>query len=140
MPIRKRSNNTKVLQTSASPIPQKDYSDLPKQSTFDDMGVPDEHRRTFMSAVARAGGLPKPKDMNHRDLLEMVRVPNEDDKVENFYRERIKSPLTAIRAFCVLCQGGQPSAASGCIGVSCPVWLFRTGKNPLYGKAKKVDG
>lgn len=79
-----------------------------------------------------------PKGMRVQDLLAMVRVPNNPgDNVERTYRERIKSPLTAIRAWCVESQGGSPKAVRECKNMSCPLWSFRMGKNTWRGRSSK---
>lgn len=109
----------------------------PKTSTFD--GVPKEHQLGLQRRIAWVGGLPAPKYLPVQDLLNMVRQRNWDDNVEAVYRDRIKSPLTGIRAFCVFCAGGSPKAATECSTVHCSLWPFRTGKNPFFGKLKGAD-
>lgn len=44
--------------------------------------------------------------------------------------EEIKSPIKAIRAFCVECMGGQPREVKFCAAPRCPLFAFRMGKNP----------
>lgn len=39
------------------------------------------------------------------------------------------TPLSAIKAFCVDCLGGQPKLVKGCISKNCPLWPYRTGHN-----------
>lgn len=81
---------------------------------------------------------PHPKEEPLEKLLSMVRhVQNPDDpqfaNMEAFYRNRIRSPQTGIRAHCVMCMGG-PRAANSCTSTGCPLWAFRTGKNSFFGK------
>ena len=39
------------------------------------------------------------------------------------------TPLSAIKAFCVDCLGGQPNLVKGCTSKNCPLWPYRTGHN-----------
>jgi len=77
-----------------------------------------------------------PTDMRVQDLLAQLRSSyNGRDSVETTYRKRIRSPLTAIRAFCVSqCRAGSPKAVSGCDVMECPFWTMRMGKNGLRGR------
>lgn len=52
---------------------------------------------------------------------------NEDGEGNN---EEIKSPLKAIRAFCIDCVGGQVKEVKLCPSQICPLHAFRMGKNP----------
>ena len=52
---------------------------------------------------------------------------NEDGEGNN---EEIKSPLKAIRAFCIDCMGGQVREVKLCPSQICPLHAFRMGKNP----------
>lgn len=94
--------------------------------------------QTVMFSLACNNQTPHPKDMNVGDLLRGVQyVQNANDpqfgRIEEFYRGRIRSPLTAIRAFCVLNEGG-PKMANACPNTTCPLWAFRTGKNGFFGR------
>lgn len=40
------------------------------------------------------------------------------------------TPLKAIRAKCVDCSGGNRKEATNCPSEKCPLWQYRTGKNP----------
>lgn len=68
------------------------------------------------------------------DLVSLVRTPSNNCDVERAYRNRIKGRLSAIRAFCVICQGGQPKRVRMCDSTTCPLWPFRMGSNPFFGK------
>lgn len=48
--------------------------------------------------------------------------------------QRIKNPATAMRAYCVFCMGGQAVEVKRCQSYTCPLWPFRMGQNPFYGK------
>lgn len=47
--------------------------------------------------------------------------------------EEIRSPLKAIKAFCIDCSGGSADEARKCKSQICPLHAFRKGKNP-YSK------
>jgi len=44
------------------------------------------------------------------------------------------SPIKAIRAKCVDCCAGQLAEVRNCTATECPLWAFRMGVNPFYGK------
>jgi hypothetical protein len=48
------------------------------------------------------------------------------------------SPLKAIHAFCIDCQGSARQATN-CDKENCPLWAFRTGKNSLRAKRVLTD-
>lgn len=82
-----------------------------------------------------------PKEVPFEELLAGIRhVQNtgKDAKIEEFYRQRVRSPLTAIRAFMVLANDG-PRKANDDESTSHPLWLFRHGKNPFYGKLRNEN-
>lgn len=75
---------------------------------------------------------PLPKMIPVQDLLAMIRIPrNPGNETEQRYRDRIRSPLTAIKAFCVDCSAFSPRAAWECPNVDCPLWPFHRGRNGL---------
>ena len=39
------------------------------------------------------------------------------------------TPLSAIKAFCIDCMGGQPRLVKECTSKSCPLYPYRTGHN-----------
>lgn len=43
---------------------------------------------------------------------------------------RVRSPLTAIRGFCVTCMGGYVQLIETCPSVKCPLFAYRRGSNP----------
>lgn len=54
---------------------------------------------------------------------------------------RVRSPLTAIRGFCVTCMGGYTSLIETCPSTKCPLHLYRRGRNPnakLRGKPFEI--
>lgn len=40
------------------------------------------------------------------------------------------TPLKAIRAKCLDCQGGSPKFVKECKTDKCPLWAYRAGNNP----------
>ena len=44
--------------------------------------------------------------------------------------DEIKSPIKAIRAFCLDCCGGSSTEVRECTSKSCPLKPFRFGRNP----------
>lgn len=96
--------------------------------------------RFFAFVEGSAGQTPHPRNVAVSELLRGVQTNmNQNDKefghIEAFYRNRVRSPLTAIRAWCVLNEGG-PKKANDCTNVTCPLWPFRQGRNAFYGKNK----
>lgn len=45
-------------------------------------------------------------------------------------RNEIRSPVKAIRAFCLGCVGNSPTEVRLCVSTKCPLYPFRFGKNP----------
>ena len=52
-----------------------------------------------------------------------------------------RSPLEAIRVFCIECQGGSFQGVSECVDTAllgpCPVFPFRLGVNPNYSAEER---
>lgn len=61
------------------------------------------------------------------------------DEITKKYIEKIRSPITAIRAHCVQCMGGQVQHVKGCTAKQCPLYEFRLGRNPFRKHAGNVD-
>lgn len=49
-------------------------------------------------------------------------------------RGRVKNANTGIRAYCMECQGNDRVAVRQCPSINCPLWSFRLGGNPFYGR------
>jgi hypothetical protein len=56
------------------------------------------------------------------------------DRILQTYKDKIRSPSTAIRAFCVTCMGGQVRMVAKCTAPTCPLYPFRFGTNPMHGR------
>lgn len=78
------------------------------------------------------------KEIHAKDLR-IITAYTSDDYADTKYVERIKSPVTGIRAYCVNCQGGQIAAVRNCGNGGCPLFPFRMGSNPFYGKLANAD-
>lgn len=74
-----------------------------------------------------------PKKMPKAVLRDIAQQPLHNDIVEDQYRARIKNRATAIRAKCVWCMSGQVNLVKACPSVTCALWPFRMGKDPLRG-------
>lgn len=120
MPILKRDKNAPAVQSTAPDyVPDKD-------AVLEAFPNP---RRAAMILYDENTPVKKiPLD----DIALLTRMPDNATNQDVVYRNRIKSRMTAIRAFCVLCVGG-PRAARMCPSVSCPLWPFRMGHNPFRG-------
>lgn len=74
-----------------------------------------------------------PKLLDPDELIAHIRAPTGNDNTVNKYRARIKSRQTAIRAYCVWCQGGDMAGVRTCSTPTCPLYSFRMGKNLFFG-------
>lgn len=53
------------------------------------------------------------------------------------YTAKAKSPLKAIRAFCIICMGGYVREVARCTAPKCVLYPMRMGRNPFHAKAGK---
>jgi len=57
------------------------------------------------------------------------------------YKDRINSPLSAIRAQCVECMGGSVHLITTCTSIDCSLHKLRMGKNVFDKRvARRLDG
>lgn len=58
----------------------------------------------------------------------------DDDKARVIakYKEKIRNPMTAVRAHCVECMGGYVKEVEQCTSPQCSLYPFRGGKNPFH--------
>ena len=90
----------------------------------------------FGQLAAKHGDTPD-DHMTVKDRFTALRTPYDDkNPQEQRYRNRIKGRATAITAFCVICTGGRKGVTE-CAETQCPLWAFRFGSDPFYGKSKK---
>lgn len=84
-----------------------------------------------------------PKHLDFEQLKEHIRLPNSMFPGADKYKASIKNRTTAIRAFCMNCQGADIVGVRECPSVTCPLHPFRMGKDPLRGwdipKAEEPD-
>ena len=111
---------------------------LPK-NIFERSDRNDDDRYVRLASRKIYGGH-DPRTVPVQDLLRMAKTPvDPNDQIMTRYQRRISSPLTAIRAMCINCAGG-PGAVRSCEAVDCPLWPFRMGSNPFFGKmTEKLD-
>ena len=103
-------------------------------SVLDKLGVPQALAGSVGRFFAFTVQTLLPRQMRVQDLLANARIPyNPDNQTEAAYRARIRSPLTAIRAWCVTCSEG-PKAAWHCDKVECPLFPFHRGKNGMRNR------
>lgn len=70
------------------------------------------------------------------DLFAFLRTPFDTKSTQEVrYRNRIKNRGTAITANCIVCQGTR-KAVTECMAVDCPLWAFRLGNDPFFGRRK----
>ena len=50
-----------------------------------------------------------------------------------------KSPVKAIREFCLVCCGDSAACVKGCTATNCALYPFRLGKNPFRSKRELTD-
>ena len=74
------------------------------------------------------------------DILDRMRRAKQpmDDPTTAAYRAKIRTRASAIRTFCVDCQGGEVKGVRECEAMNCPLWPFRMGTDPLRGKVKAI--
>ena len=122
MPIARRDLNAKPVQVPArAPVREREGGVL--------YGFPSIKRAAIILYNET-----DPKTIPIDDLVDLVRTPDNDADVDKVYRNRIRSKATGIRAFCVLCAGGQPRRVRVCENVKCALWPFRMGSNPFRRK------
>lgn len=54
------------------------------------------------------------------------------EKTVQRYKDRVRNPMTAIRAFCIECMGGYLGEVDKCTSDGCALYKFRKGKNPFH--------
>jgi hypothetical protein len=77
-----------------------------------------------------------PKEVPVAALKSILHDTACDDFVIKTARKRVRNQGTGIRAFCITCMGGQAAEVRRCGAIACPLWPFRLGKNPFFGKTQ----
>jgi len=77
-----------------------------------------------------------PRDVPVQALRALIKdsAALKDDVTNRRYHEKISNPASGVRAFCIACMGGSPGEVRHCPSTNCPLWAFRLGKNPYFGK------
>ncbi len=111
---------------------------------FDEQYLLEPEIRRSATRVLYAGV--DPKTIPTGDLLyiskrcpPLVNIGATSNSIAQKYADRIKGPLTGLRAYCVDCQGGVPLMVRECANMQCPHWPFRLGFNPFFGKLKDAE-
>jgi hypothetical protein len=96
--------------------------------------------RTAIACVLFAGDDPKtvPNDIIKHALAHPPTRYNVFTHMEA--RKRIKNPNSAIRAHCLECQGNDTVGVRQCPSFNCPLWPFRMGGNPFFGRLVNSTG
>lgn len=135
MPIRRISEDSLVAEAVAIEKVEALTRPLPTD-TFTLMGAVAD-KDAYQIGHAAVAGI-KPAEVPTQDMLRLVKICDNGDDIEKRYRDRIRSPLTAIRAWCVTqCQCGSVRQVTECSSTSCVLWGFRMGSNPFFGKFKE---
>lgn len=79
-----------------------------------------------------------PKEIPGEDL-KIIAEYTSDDYRELKYFLRAHSPVTSIRAYCMNCQSHSIASVRNCTNGICPLYPFRMGSNPFYGKIADAD-
>lgn len=99
---------------------------------------PDNQDVMRLGLVATQCGHPDADEyLTINDRVALMRTPYDKRNTQEIrYRGRVKNRGTAITAMCVQCQGGR-KAVTECATTECPLWAFRFGTDPFYGKKVK---
>ena len=98
---------------------------------WEDSGLDDQFKTIAIKCIY--GGV-NPKDVPNRYIKHAVTNPVSGTFPHMKSRGRVKNVNTGIRAFCIDCQGGDTPSVRNCPSFNCPLYPFRMGKNPFYGK------
>lgn len=142
MAIKKRTNR-KVSDDAVAPeklvIVAKPKVPLPDKSKIAELfgNEPDPAcLRAFGTLAIDCGEAPDDR-LTATDRVTLMRQPyDETNPQEHRYRGRVRNRGTAITAMCITCQGGR-KAVTECIDTTCPLWAFRFGSDPFYGKKNR---
>lgn len=104
----------------------------------------EKHLRRMAAAIIHGGK--HPKDVPIPDLIYMIRgcpslvnIGTTETSIKQKSVDRVKGPLTAIRAYCIDCMGGSTTMVRDCTDNRCAHWPFRMGNNPFFGKIADAD-
>jgi hypothetical protein len=140
MPIKKRSAlpdpNAIVEVSTKLVIEAKPKKPVPPEGRIKALAGSDAPPPTVRAIGSLAALLSDPTDdlLTIGDRVQAMRTPYDPKNSQEIrYRNRVRNRGTAITAFCITCQGGR-KAVTECIDTGCPLWAFRFGSDPFYGK------
>lgn len=91
-----------------------------------------------MKQIVRTRAAPEPEEeQDEIDFSDNI-VDGSCAGIVKRYAQRAKTPLKAIRAFCVACMGGYVREVSRCTAKTCVLYPYRLGHNPNHGEGTKV--
>ena len=93
--------------------------------------------KTVVIEMVHAGDDPKEVPIEH--LKYAQQHPSMEFPENGEMSARVKNPVSGIRAFCMICQGGSAPGVRYCTAIQCALFPFRMGKNPFYGRLKDED-
>lgn len=147
MPIKKRKNRHVPNSDEASVstdgklnIVAKPKKPLPDRSKVEDVygsdATPAQGRTLGLLAID-CGDNPPDLKLSVTDRVKLIRMPyDKNNPQEVRYRNRVRNRGTAITAMCITCQGTRKNVTE-CVDTMCPLWAFRFGSDPFYGKKMK---
>lgn len=118
-----------IVAKPKKPIPDKGLTNMY------DNPMPPVAARALGNLVQSMGDSPD-EALTIKDRVELMRTPYDPhNSQEARYRGRVRNRGTAITAMCIVCSGGR-KAVTECADTTCPLWAFRFGGDPFYGKRK----
>lgn len=143
MPIKKRTNrnfdtppaedNGKLVIVAQPKKPMPEQSKL--RDVYGDNPTQNQALRLGPLAID-CGDSTADQRLTVTDRVALMRtVYDTKNPQEARYRNRVRNRGTAITAMCIVCTGGR-KAVTECAATDCPLWGFRFGSDPFYGKKK----
>mgnify|MGYP006275069575 CR=1 FL=1 len=139
MPIKKRSSRP----VETEPQPQKlEITEGVKKPILDESRIkavagtsePTAAQIRHTGAVAASVEKETGELLTPSDRVLAMRTPYDaNNPQEQRYRNRVRNRGTAITAMCIVCTGSR-KAVTECIATTCPLWAFRMGGDPFFGR------
>jgi hypothetical protein len=120
-----------IVAADKKPLPEESlieavYGDNPDATSI---------RRTILVAEA-CGDKSIDSALTAKDRVIAMRTPyDKNNPTELRYRVRVRNRGTAITAMCIVCTGSRKLVAE-CLATDCPLWAFRLGNDPFFGRKK----
>jgi hypothetical protein len=141
MPLKKRSS----VPTADEAVPERlhivaqEKKPLPEgsriASVVGDNPIPSEVRR--VGSVAKEISSPPDELFTLQDRVTAMQTPFDPKNTSEVrYRNRVTNRAKGITAMCVTCIGSIKNVRE-CPDSTCPLWAFRIGGDPFYGKRGK---